>query len=238
MTDKQDPTPPAIRARMWTHDDETVQGIGITSVVYPVAFAEDAEHARKLVDRHNADVLAAYEAGMREAIEALSGKKAREPLAPGHREPVAVSREEPCCAACAKENERVRGCAFTTELPCSRCGKPTQGRIIQMNRREEPSDEELGRVHASGVDAHFEKFGPSGSSVAGHRAVFAAGRNFERSICSACELESIAIAIMRRCNEMPECPFCGIDDGEHEPGELCSRLDFALNGATQERKMP
>lgn len=43
------------------------------------------------------------------------------------------------------------------------------------------------------------------------------------------DLKAVAVRIMQHCNEMPECPFCGIDDGEHEPGELCAELDAALN---------
>lgn len=42
------------------------------------------------------------------------------------------------------------------------------------------------------------------------------------------QLEDLAERIMRHCNEASECPFCGIDDGEHEPNRLCSELDAAL----------
>lgn len=45
----------------------------------------------------------------------------------------------------------------------------------------------------------------------------------------------VAGDIMLRCNEAPECPFCGIGgegcvDDEHDPDELCGRLDAALGG--------
>jgi hypothetical protein len=62
-------------------------------------------------------------------------------LPAGHRGPCAFVRPLgahrgseagplPCCAACVRPGERVRGCAQGRELlPCSRCGKPTTGRV-------------------------------------------------------------------------------------------------------------
>lgn len=42
-------------------------------------------------------------------------------------------------------------------------------------------------------------------------------------------LVALATRIMRHCNEQPECPFCGIEDGDHEAGDLCSELESALS---------
>jgi hypothetical protein len=46
--------------------------------------------------------------------------------------------------------------------------------------------------------------------------------------------EDLSTNIMRHCNEAAECPFCGIDDGEHEPGYFCHQLDELLNGVSGE----
>lgn len=52
-------------------------------------------------------------------------------------------------------------------------------------------------------------------------------------------LREIAGDIMRHCNEAPECPFCGADGfsengDEHDPEELCARLDAALTSTRAE----
>lgn len=42
-------------------------------------------------------------------------------------------------------------------------------------------------------------------------------------------LRTLTERIVRHCNEMPQCPFCGVDDGEHELGYLCADLVIALS---------
>ncbi len=50
------------------------------------------------------------------------------------------------------------------------------------------------------------------------------------------EVLHVAGTLMRHFNEAAGgCPICGVEDGDHEPDGLCSRLDVAL-GSDEARR--